>query len=82
MTAEELIEELLLERNIAIIDQHLAELECSLGRNLTEKEEYEILDIVDDLTPTDEDGKYICALIPFDYAWQVYQTKQLRKFTY
>lgn len=80
MTAEELIEELFIERNIAIIDRSLAELECSLGRNLTEEEEYEILDIVDDLTPTGEDGKYICALIPFDYAWQVYQTRQLRKF--
>jgi hypothetical protein len=44
-----------------------------LGRELTENEQIAILDIVDEYTPKDKDGNYLCHLLPFDYAWKVYK---------
>ena len=64
-----------LEENLATIDERFAELAELVGRMLTDEEGSAILDIVDELTPKKPDGNYLCALLPFDYAWEVYETK-------
>lgn len=66
-------EDLSIEENIAIIDNRFLELESFVGRSLTEYEQSEILDIVDQYTPKDKDDNYLCSLLPFDYAWEIYQ---------
>jgi hypothetical protein len=50
-------------------------LEARIGRDLSEKEQSAILDIVDDYTAKDNDGNYQGALMPFDKAWEVYELK-------
>ena len=80
-TPEDLFKALNEEReaqNIAIIDERLDELAEMLGRQLTDEEQSAILDIVDEHTPTGKDGMYLYPLLPFDYAWQIYQLKQLK----
>ena len=64
-----------IEGNIGIIDEQFLELQDMIGRELTEDEQSEVLDIVDEYTPKDKDGNYLCSLLPFDYAWEIYQTK-------
>ena len=61
------------EDNLAKIDARLDGLEKYLGRELTEDEEMAILDIVDEYTPKDKKGNYLVPLIPFDYAWKIYE---------
>ena len=65
-----------IEGNVAIIDEQFLELQNMLGRELTEDEQSEVLDIVDQYTPKDKDGNYLCSLLPFDYAWEIYETKK------
>jgi len=65
-----------IEGNIAIIDVQLLELQNMLGRELTEDEQSTILDIVDEYTPKDSDGSYLCSLLPFEYAWEIYEIKK------
>lgn len=62
--------------NVSEIDDRLEDLTEYLGRELTEDETSAILDIVDEYTPKDSDGNYLVGLIPFDYAWEVYQAKK------
>ena len=62
--------------NIEIIDDQFLELEEMIGRELTEEEQSEVLDIVDQYTPKDKEGNYLCSLLPFDYAWEIYETKK------
>ena len=61
--------------NIEIIDQRFSDLGEMIGRELTEEEESAILDIVDDYTPKNKEGNYLCSLLPFDYAWEIYEAK-------
>jgi K+/H+ antiporter YhaU regulatory subunit KhtT len=61
--------------NISTIDNNFESLEDSLGRTLKEKEQSELLDIVDEFTPTGEDGKYIGAVMSFDKAWDIYEMR-------
>ncbi len=68
-----------LDANIEIIDENLEGLSYSIGRELTEEEEDEILMIVDEFTPKNEKGNYLVDLLPFDYAWEIYQAKLKRK---
>ncbi len=69
---QKIIEEKRIEENLKIIDENLEQLAELIGRELTETEESDILDIVDKYTPQGEDGMYLYPLLPFDYAWQIY----------
>lgn len=62
--------------NMAILDKHISDLCDSIGRLLTEKEACDILDIVDEYTPKDKDGNYLGPLLPFDYAWEIYEIQK------
>ncbi len=62
--------------NERTIDNHLEDLSYSLGRELSEQEEDAILTIVDEYTPTDEDGKYSGSLMSFEKAWEIYNLRQ------
>jgi hypothetical protein len=64
------------EQNIDLIDDQLDELQAEVGRALTEKEQAELLDIVDDYTPKDGNGDYAGAMMPFNKAWEIYQLKK------
>ncbi|SRR5258708_16223334 len=62
-----------IEENVDVIDERFRRLATLVvGRELTEEEEMAILDIVDEYTPKNAEGNYLCDLLPFDYAWQVY----------
>jgi predicted RNA-binding protein len=65
-----------IEGNIGIIDEQFLELQEMIGRELTEDEQSEVLDIVDEYTPKDKDGNYLCSLLPFDYAWEIYEVQK------
>ena len=62
--------------NVAVIDENFEDLSAYVGRNLTEKEQSAILDIVDDYTAKDAKGNYQGAIMPFDKAWEIYELKQ------
>ncbi len=64
------------EENVSTIDNNLETLSSFLGRELTEKEQSSVLDIVDEYTPKDDDGNYLGGLLPFDKAWEIYELKQ------
>lgn len=72
-------EESQVEGNLEKIDENLESLSEFIGRDLTEKEESAILDIVDEFTPKDDDGNYLGEVIPFDKAWEIYQLKETAK---
>ncbi len=61
--------------NLSVIDSNFEDLSTFVGRDLTEKEQSAILDIVDDYTAKDEDGNYLGAVMPFEKAWEVYELK-------
>jgi len=61
--------------NLETIDEQIDALSAYVGRDLTDKEQSAILDIVDEFTPQDEEGNYIGATIPFDKAWEIYEMK-------
>lgn len=63
------------EQNIEVLDENFEDLQALVGRELTDKEQAAILDIVDDYTPKDREGNYAGALMPFDKAWEIYELK-------
>lgn len=67
-----------LSENETIIDEHLSSLSEQLGRQLTTKQEEDILAIVDEFSPVGDDGKYI-ALYPFDKAYEIYSLRNSAK---
>lgn len=64
-----------LSSNERLIDDRLEDLSALLGRDLTEKEESAVLDIVDEYTPKDEYGNYAGDTIPFEKAWEIYEMR-------
>lgn len=62
--------------NERTIDENLEDLSYALGRDLSDREESEILNIVDEYTPKDDDGNYSGKLIPFEKAWEIYNLRQ------
>ena len=62
-------------QNEDTIDENLEELSALVGRNLTDREQSDILDIVDEYTPKGRDGNYLGPTIPFDKAWEIYELK-------
>lgn len=64
------------EENIETLDNHLELVAGAAGRDLNEKEESAILDIIDDYTPKDDNGNYMGAILSADKAWEIYELKQ------
>ncbi len=62
-------------QNLETIDGEIDALSNYIGRELTDKEQSAILDIVDEYTPQDENGNYLGATIPFNKAWDIYEMK-------
>lgn len=65
----------LVDKNLEEIENSIADFESTLGRKLTEKEESSILDIQDEFTAKDENGKYITSLFPPDKAFEIYELR-------
>ncbi len=72
-------DEIKLQGKIEIIEDNLGDLAEYLGRDMIEAEELAILDIVDKYTPKDGDGNYAFDLLPFEYAWKIYETELEKK---
>lgn len=64
------------EQNMEVIDDSFEDLEAYVGRNLTDKEQSAILDIVDEYTAKDDQGNYAGNLMPFEKAWEIYSLQQ------
>lgn len=69
-------EEKRMESNLEEIEERIKQLSKNIGRKLTDDEENDILDIVDEYTPKKENGKYLVELLPFEYAWLIYDAKK------
>lgn len=63
------------EENVEVIDSNFEDLSALVGRDLTDKEQDSILDIVDDYTPKDRNGNYAGSILPFEKAWEIYELK-------
>lgn len=63
------------QENLAQIDTQFEALSDFVGRDLTDKEQSTILDIVDEYTPKDKEGNYLGAVIPFEKAWEIHELK-------
>lgn len=63
------------EKNIESLDNQFELLKDYIGRDLTEKEQESVLDIVDEYSQTGRDGKYI-SFFPMDKAWEIYELKE------
>lgn len=61
------------DKNLETIDDHLEQISAVAGRDLTEREESRILDIIDDYTPKGADGNYAGAMLSPDKAWRIYE---------
>ena len=64
------------EQNVEALDSNFEELSALVGRDLTDKEQSAVLDIVDDYTPKDKDGNFAGSLLSFDKAWGIYEMQQ------
>lgn len=62
-------------QNEETIDENLENLSALVGRDLTEREQSAVLDIVDEYTPKGNDGNYLGPTIPFEKAWEIYELK-------
>lgn len=58
------------------IDADMDELQDSLGRDLTDDEATEILNVADEMTPKDAEGNYKRPLVPLTAAYEVYMARQ------
>jgi hypothetical protein len=65
-----------IEENEGFLDEQLESVTDAIGRDLTEKEKSDLLDIVDEYTPKDNDGNYIGQTFPMDKAWEIHELKQ------
>ena len=70
------VEQQRLNENLSVIDENFEDLTAIIGRDLTEKEQSAILDIVDTYTAKDSEGNYAGQVMPFDKAWDIYELKQ------
>lgn len=73
--SERFQEEERVSKNEEAIDAEIDALATYAGRPLTQHEQSQILDIVDEFTPKDDKGNYLGATIPFEKAWDIYELK-------
>ncbi len=72
-TVEDMLEpDPVVRAEMVYINQSLEDLALKIGRILTEDERTAVLEVVEELSPKDEDGD-IVSFASFDYAWKVYQ---------
>ena len=64
------------EANLETLDAGFEDLEAFVGRQLTEREQSAVLDIVDKYTPKDKYGNYAGAIMQFEDAWDIYEMQQ------
>ena len=65
-----------IESNERVLEEKLEDFSLTLGRDLTQKEEDELLAIADQYSPVGEDGKYLSGQpLPLDRAWEIYEMK-------
>ncbi len=64
------------EENVDVLDDRLEDLSAVVGRDLSEKEQLALLEIVDDYTPKDREGNYLGEIMPFEKAWRIYELEQ------
>lgn len=64
-----------IEDNVGQIDSSFEDLSAFIGRDLTEKEQSALLDIVDEFTPKDRYGNYAGETTSLEKAWEVYELK-------
>lgn len=63
------------DQNVEKLDENFEDLSALVGRDLTDKEQSDVLDIVDEYTPKDEYGNYLGVILPFEKAWEIYGLK-------
>jgi hypothetical protein len=63
-----------LEQNEETIESNLSDLQESIGKKLTARQEEELLSIVDEFSPTGPDGKYV-SMLPFDKAYDILELR-------
>lgn len=66
-------------QNENIIEQRLERLSDKLGRTLSEKEEEALLEIVDEYTPTGDDGRYAGEILSFEKAWEIHELRESQR---
>lgn len=64
--------------NEHLIEDNLTELQETIGKRLTGQQEDSVLQIVDEFSPVDDDGKYL-SLFPFDKAYEIYMLREQTK---
>ena len=65
-----------IESNERALESKLEDFSLQLGRELTDKEQQDLLEIADKYSATGEDGRYISGEpLPFDRAWEIYEMK-------
>lgn len=69
-------EQELIDKNLEQIEGDLAKFQEKLGRDLTDSEESAILDIQDEFTPKDENGRYLAPLLSPEKAFEVYTLRR------
>lgn len=69
-------QEKIVQENLQVIEQELTSFSDTLGRKLTEGEENAILNIQDEFTPKDEDGRYLSKLLSPDKAFEIHTLRQ------
>lgn len=62
-------------KNLEEIENSLNEFQEKLGRKITDTEESAILDIQDEFTAKDENGKYITSLLSPEKAYEIYELR-------
>jgi hypothetical protein len=72
---ERLAETERIETNVSYLDDQIDTLSAKVGRDLTEKEQSDLLDIVDEYAPKDKEGNYAGDIIPMDKAWEIYELR-------
>lgn len=65
-----------MEANVQTLDEQLEDLSDVVGRELSEDEQGEILEIMDEYTAKDDDGKYLGPVFPADKAWEIREMMQ------
>ncbi len=66
------------QENEELIDASLESLQATLGKKFTQKQEEEILSIVDEFSPVGDDGKYV-TLFPFEKAYEIYALRNEKR---
>ena len=69
-----------IEQNERILENKMEDFSMTLGRDLSDTEQDELLSIADKYSPVGEDGKYLSGEpLPLDRAWEIYEMQLASK---